>query len=386
MVYLPDDETEIGARKISYCKKCLMPDSRPRIVFDDLGVCNACRYSEEKVLGIDWAAREEEFNKVLNNYRSKDNSWDCIVPWSGGKDSSAIAFKLKYEFDMNPLLVTFSPMMPTETGNHNREELIKAGFDHIFFRPNQKVHRYLAKRFFIERGHPKIAWDAGVNTIPVQVAVQYNIPLIFYAEHGETEYGGKVLNQESAKLRTFTEVIEHQIGDDPKNWIDEKVSEKDILPYLYPNSNDVDKVDIKAYYFGYFFRWSMFENYNFIKEKIDFKIHPNGRTSGTFTNFDSIDDKMDPLYYYMQYIKFGFGRTVRDASRFIQNGHMTYHEGLENAKKYDGEFPNEHLDEVLTYLDINEEQFNEIVEKHRNDEIWNKNDGDWKLNYPLPGN
>ena len=179
----------MDARKIIYCKACTMPNSRPRVNFNDKGVCNACVNSTQKD-SVDWDMRRSEFNKILDNYRSKDGSWDCIVPWSGGKDSSAIAYKLKFEHNMNPLLITFSPMLPNEVGNSNREALIRQGFDHIFFRPDQKTHRYLAKRFFTERGNPKIAWDAGINVIPVNMAVKLNIKLVFYAEHGESEYGG----------------------------------------------------------------------------------------------------------------------------------------------------------------------------------------------------
>ncbi len=374
---------ERGSRKIKYCSKCLMPNSRPRIVFDKEGVCNACRHAEQKQVGIDWELRRKEFLEILNRFRSKDGSWDCIVPWSGGKDSSTIAYKLKYEFGMNPLLVTFSPMMPNEVGSHNRESLIRAGFDHLFFRPNQKIHRRLAKRFFIERGNQKVAWDAGVNAVPVQVAVSYRIPLIFYAEHGETEYGGKVIHKDSGKSRDFTEVIEHQIGDDPANWTDKKISENDLQSYLYPDLEKIREAGVTAYYFAYFNKWSMYENYQYIREKIDFMTHPKGRTVGTFTNFDSLDDKMDPLYYYMQYIKFGFGRAIRDASRMIQNGHMTREEGLELAGKYDSEFPQEFFDEVLEYLDLSEDEFHHIVDKHRNPEIWKKEDGGWRLRYPL---
>src|SRR5262249_35587989 len=197
------------------------------------------------------------------------------------------------------------------------------GFDHVFFRPNQDVHRRLAKRFFVERANPKVAWDAGVNTVPIQVAVHYNIPLVFYAEHGESEYGGRVLKADSNKFRDFTEVLEHQIGDDPRNWADGEVTARDLNPYLYPDLERVPAVGVRAMYFPYFFRWSMLLNYHYIKDKIDFRPHPHGRTVGTVTNFDSLDDKIDDLYYYMQFIKFGFGRCVRDTSRLIQNGHMT---------------------------------------------------------------
>jgi hypothetical protein len=285
---------------------------------------------------------------------------------------------------MNPLLVTFSPIIPNEVGNHNREEMLRGGFDSIFFRPDQRVHRHLAKRFFIERGNPKVAWDAGVNVLPVQIALKYNIKLVFYAEHGESEYGGKVIHESSSKIRDFTEVLEHQIGDDPRNWTDNRVSIGALNPYIYPNISEIQNKGVTAYYFAYFNRWSMFDNFNYIKEQIDFHTNPNGRTSGTFTDFDSLDDKIDPLYYYMQYIKFGFGRCIRDASRFIQNKHMNRDEALELCKKYDHEFPSENFNEVLDYLDLKKDEFCRIVDKHRNLEIWDKSGGNWILRNPLP--
>ncbi len=357
-----------------------MPNTRPRVVFNADGVCNACTYSELKKT-FNWPERKEEFLKLLEQHRGKQK-WDCIVPWSGGKDSSSIAYKLKFEYDMNPLLVTFSPMIPNDLATHNREAMIQAGFDHIFFRPNQKVLRNLGRRFFIERGHPKVAWDAGINSVPVQAAVNYNIPLLFYAEHGESEYGGHILNSDSSKFRDFTEVIENQVGDDPRNWLSEDVREADLAPYVYPDLSQVQKVGIKAVYFAYFFKWSMLENYEYLKTKIDFAVHPKMRTPGTFTEFDSIDDKMDNLYYYMQYIKFGFGRALRDACRMIQNNQMTREQGLELTQLYDGEFPEEHLPEVLDYLKMDYKELHKIIDLHRNQEIWKKENGKWVLRYP----
>ena len=236
------------------------------------------------------------------------------------------------------------------------------GFDSIFLSPNQLVSQKLAKRFFIERGNPKVAWDAGVNAGPIQVAINYNIPTVFYAEHGESEYGGLVLDDESEKKRDIREVIEHQIGD-------------------YPSENKLSQKNLTAYYFSYFFRWSMLENYEYVKEKMpNFKTNPNGRTRGTFTDFDSLDDKIDCLYYYMQYIKFGFGRATRDSCRMIQNNQMTRERGIELARKYDNEFPEDDFKEVLEYLDLTNEQFEEIVNKHRNQEIWKSGiNNKWEL-------
>jgi N-acetyl sugar amidotransferase len=368
--------------KMAYCKKCLMPSSRPRISFDEDGVCNACRHAEQKHNMVDWSKRKREFLDLVKKYKSRDGSWDCIVPWSGGKDSSAVAYKLKFEFGMNPLLVTFSPQFPTEVGNKNREEMIQLGFDHLFLRPNQKVHRRLARRFFIERGNQKISWDAGVNVLPVETALNYDIHLVFYAEHGESEYGGKVLHGDSIKVRDFTEVIEHQVGDDSRNWIDDKVTLNDLNPYIYPDVNKVREARIKVVYFSYFFKWSSLNNYLFAKSHWSFHTNPYGRTEGTFTDWDSIDDKSDDLYYYMQYIKFGFGRAIRDASRQIQNKQLTRKEALKLVKKYDGEFPRRYLKDMLDYLNLSEEEFLKIIDKHRNPEIWKKVNGKWMLRYP----
>lgn len=359
-----------------------MPDTRPRIVFDEAGVCNACRTADEKQT-IDWAARRAEFEALIEPYRSRDGRWDCVVPWSGGKDSSSIAWKLKFEFGLNPLLVTFAPLIPNEVGMRNRETLIQAGFDHVYFRPNQKVHRYLSRRFFIERGNPKVAWDAGVNAVPLQVAVNYQIPLVFYAEHGESEYGGRVLSEEHRKMRDITEVIEHQVGDDPRNWVDDVVAEADLNPYVYPAAPDVARVGVRAFYFAYFFRWSMYENYEYIRGKMPFATHPGGRTQGTFTDFDSLDDKSDDLYYYMQYVKFGFGRAVRDGSRLIQNAHMSRAEALQLALEHDGEFPSEHLEAMLDYLGMRRDELLETIDLHRNPELWEKQAEGWRLRYPL---
>ena len=369
---------------MKFCKVCVTPDSRPRISFEENGVCNACIYSEKKSKLINWKKREEEFLTLVKKIKDEDNSenpYNCLVPWSGGKDSTFIALKLKFEFSLRPLLITFAPLIPNNIGQYNREALIKKGFDALYFRPNQKVAKLLAKRFFIERGNPKVAWDAGINSIPVKTAINHNIKYIFYAEHGESEYGGLILDEESTKKRKFQEVIEHGIGDYPENWIDDNISPYDIEPYIFPNEEILNKNNIHSHYFSYYFKWSVNDNYRYVQKKLpDFRENEMGRTEGTFTNFDSLDDKIDDLYYYMQYIKFGFGRASRDASRFIQNGEMSREDALELIKKYDGEFPSRNIKEVLEYLEIDKFEFEEIVNKHRNEEIWKSSlNNKWEL-------
>lgn len=367
---------------VQFCKTCLMPNTRPRVEFDNNGVCNACHNAERKPK-IDWDQRRKAFLETIEEKKAQGGhpDYDCIVPWSGGKDSSYIAHRLKFEFGLNPLLVTFSPLIPNEIAVHNREEMIKLGFDHLMVRPNQAVSRRISKRFFIERGNPKIHWDAGVNSLPVRVAVNYKIPLIFYAEHGESEYGGRVLSEDSLRIRDFTEVIENQIGDDPLNWMDDEITEHDLFPYIYPDMSEVEEVGVQAMYFSYFFRWSMLQNYEYIKDKIDFRLADGGRTQGTFTNFDSLDDKIDNLYYHMQYVKFGFGRATRDACRMINNNQMDRATALQHVRDFDHEFPSHDHDAHLDYLGMSETEFMETIDKHRNREIWTFEGNQWRLNY-----
>jgi len=370
---------------INYCKLCLTPTSRPRIIFTN-NICNACINAKKKSK-VNWNNRKKEFLEIIKKIKKKSNEfnqeYDCIVPWSGGKDSSYIAHRLKFEFGLNPLLVTFSPLIINQIGEHNRQALIRKGFDSIFFRPNEKVSKELAKRFFIERGNPKVAWDAGINSVPIQIAINYKIPYVFYAEHGESEYGGLVLHKNSNKIRDFEEVIEHQIGDHPENWISENISKKDIKPYIYPSQNEIKENKITSFYFSYFFKWSMYENFNYIKKKVkEFKTLNKPRSDGTFTNFDSLDDKIDNIYYYMQYIKFGFGRATRDSSRMIQNNQMKRSKALKLVKQYDHEFPKLYFKDSLKFLDLSKENFIKLVDRHRNKEIWQIKNKKYKLKYP----
>ena len=372
---------------IRFCQKCVTPNTRPRVVFDVNNICNACINAEKKTKTINWLNRKDEFISLVEKIKKDDvgdNQYNCLVPWSGGKDSTYVALRLKHDFNLRPLLVTFSPLIPNPVGEYNREILIKNGFDAIFFRPNQKTAQILARRFFEERGNPKVAWDAGINSIPVKIAINFNIKHIFYAEHGESEYGGLVLSEDSIKERNNQEVIEHIIGDYPQNWVNDDISLFDVSPYIFPLENTLKEKKITSHYFSYYFKWSINENYKFVKKSLpNFKENELGRTEGTFTNFDSLDDKIDDLYYYMQYVKFGFGRATRDASRFIQNGEMTRDQAIEIVRKYDGEFPSRNHTVVLDYLEINNLDFEEIVNKHRNNEIWEINNNSWILRVKL---
>ncbi|KKL17670.1 hypothetical protein LCGC14_2483220, partial [marine sediment metagenome] len=168
----------------------------------------------------------------------------------------------------------------TDVGRRNFGQVANAGFDILYWRVDQNVSRKLARRFLVERGHPKQHYDAGVNAVPVRTAVQFDIPLIFYAEHGESEYGGLVLDEESQRTRNLTEVLENQVGDDPRNWAADGLSERDLYPYIYPNRMDIERVGVKAFYFSYFFPWDIHKNAEFCQSEFGFKrIEPRSDAS-----------------------------------------------------------------------------------------------------------
>jgi len=365
-----------------FCKGCFMPSSRPRINFNESGFCNGCVYNRERKKEVDWSGRKNSLREIISSRKKPENNpnYDCVVAWSGGKDSSAVALRLKEELDLNPLLVTFSPLIPTIEGDQNRRSLLRQGFDSILVSPSLRTSSYLSRRFLVERGDPKVHWNAGINSVTINIASALRIPIVFYAEHGESEYGGKVINTESSLRRNLDEILENQIGDDPINWIDDILAERDLEPYLIDGPK-LASLDIL--YFAHFFPWDVVQNLNYVERSIRFRRNPRGRTYGTFTDFDSLDDTMDDLYYYMQFIKFGFGRCLRDCARQIQKSRMTREEAFDLINKFDGEYPVESIPLTLEFLQLNQNELENIIDTHRRKDLWEKNGNNWILKHKL---
>lgn len=373
---------------IRYCIRCVMPSTRPRIVFDDEGVCNACRNAERKAT-VDWDGRRKEF-LTLADQKRKHPVYDCIVPFSGGKDSAVVALTMR-DLGLRPLLVTFGQMMWTEVGRRNFHKVADAGFDIHYWRVNQKVCRKLARRFFIERGHPKAHYDAAVNAVPLITAINFRIPLVVFAEHGESEYGGLVRNSEATRERDRAEVLEHLVGDDARNWTVDGLTEKDLYPYIYPSPEDISRVGATAVYASYFFKWDVYANAVRVANELGFERARNGtkvgpcswgKSDGSFEGFDSIDDKIDDLDYFMMHVKFGFGRATRMACRMLQNGHLTRQEALAFVRRHDGEPPQTHSDDIRAYLGFKPKELGRLIDRHRNAELWEFDGSFWKLRSP----
>jgi N-acetyl sugar amidotransferase len=385
--------------EVKYCKRCVISnqrpssvvefknrptDAKPTIMFDNEGVCSACRYVEIKEK-IDWAQRENELKELCDKYRSPNGSYDCIVPGSGGKDSTFTAHILKFKYGMNPLTVTWAPHLYTETGWHNFQKWIHAGLDNMLYSPNGKLHRLLTKLAFENLVHPFQPFIIGQRHIGPRFAALYGIPLVFYGEN-QAEYGNDIRENDRPTMdpsffyEPETNLEKIFLGGLPaakliKNY---KVEKKDLNPYLPVDSSRMKEIGLQVHYLGYYLKWDPQECYYYSVEHTGFK--PNSeRTEGSYSKYSSIDDKIDPLHYYTTFIKFGIGRATYDAAQEIRNGKITREEGVALVKRYDAEFPQKYFKEILEYIDSTEERFWNIINNARSPHLWTRDNGEWKL-------
>jgi len=376
---------------VRYCCRCVMSNQRPRILFDDEGICSACRFAEFKASSIDWNERHQELCHLLDKFRSTDGSFDVVVPCSGGKDSSTIAHRLKHEFGMNPLCVTFSPPIYSEIGWQNLQSFIKAGFNHILVSPSGAVHRPLTRLCFEVFGDHNEIFDRGQMAAPFRVAMNYGIKLVMYGENGEAEYGGTTdFNlRPSPPWHEFERIYYSQKLDKIVRLAQEKnylsaVSESDLYHYQLPPIESLRSQGVEMHWFGYYKNWVPQENFYYASEHTGFVANPEGRTEGTYSKYAQLDDATDGFLYYMMFIKYGFGRATSDAAHEVRDGHLTRDEAVLLVRKFDGEFPSRNFEEFLDYCQITEDVFWLTVDRYRQPHIWRKgSNGEWKLRNPV---
>jgi len=389
-------------KNVVFCKKCVMSNQRPTsatefkhninsikktLNIDSEGICDACRTNEEKEK-INWEKREKELLKLLDRYRRSDGYYDCLVPGSGGKDSAYQAHVLKYKYGMNPLTYTWPPILYTDYGYNNWKNWIEiGGFDNITIKPNGNVMKKLTKLSIENIYHPFQTFFFGQKNLAPKIAAKFNIPLIFYGEN-EAEYGNPIADNQSSLRDKAIFAANNQDdiylgGVSVKNLIkDHGLTYNDLYTFLPPSLEDIDKSKTEVHYLGYYLKWIPQEVYYYAVENTGFKARPF-RTQGTYSKYNSIDDKIDDLHYFTTFIKFGIGRTTYDASQEIRNKHLTRDEAINLVKKYDGEFPDKYFNEIMDYLDINPDYFkNELADKFRSPHLWGKDkDGNWKLRH-----
>ena len=406
-------------QEITYCKSCTysnqkpnsekeythkISSSKPVVSFDELGVCSACQVAEMKK-HINWEEREKQLQELCDKYRSKSGEYDCIVPGSGGKDSFYTAYILKYKYNMNPLTVTWAPHLYTPWGWDNFQSWIHAGFDNQLLTPNGRVHRLLTRIAIENIFHPFQPFIMGQMYMPPRIALQLDIPLVFYGEN-PVEYG----NDKSTFLETPKKESVYFSSDKTDNIFiaglstteliqDFGLSSSDLQPYLPLDSSRHDSTQLNVQYLGYYLPWHPQDLYYFAVENGGFKASPE-RTSGTYSKYSSIDDKIDDLHYYCTYIKFGIGRATYDSAQEIRNGEINRDEAISLIMRYDGEYPSRFEKECLEYLSIPDNQcpiaahrfeknmidsnyFRKLSDKFRSPHLWEYSNGNWRLRKPI---
>lgn len=384
--------------KVVFCKRCVMSNQRPStspelrktttqidtVGFDDDGVCHACKFADLKKQ-IPWKEREEALLKLLDKHRSKDGSWDVIVPGSGGKDSAYVSHVLKKRYGMNPLTVTWPPHTYTDIGWKNFQAwLRKGGFDNISLTPNPKVHATLTRLAFLNLLNPFQPFIIGQKKLAPRIAVEKGIPLIMYGEN-QAEYHNKLSENHSPLMDrahyTHTPGQKMFFGGVEIDALKEfGIGRGDLAPYLPIPEEAAVKLGVEIHYMSYYHEWKPQENYYYSVEHTGFEPNPE-RSEGTYSKYASLDDRVDGFHYYTMFIKFGQGRAMNDAAHEIRDGHITREEAVALVHKYDGEFPKKYFQEFLEYINITEQEFWEAVDRNRSPHLWEKRGSEWVLKH-----
>ena len=353
---------------------------------DNSGICDACKVSEKKKKEINWEEREQELLKLLDKYRKNDGSYDCLVPGSGGKDSVYAAHVLKYKYDMHPLLTTWPPILYTDYGFQNFRNWIEVGgFDNITFKQNGKAMKLLTKLSIENLLHPFQTFILGQKNLAPKISAKFGLDLVFYGEN-EAEYHNPLADN-SKSLRdkayfTYNNLDDLYIAGLPVKQLLEEydLDRVDLNTFLPLPAEEFEKTDMQIHYLGYYLKWVPQEVYYYAVENTNFQARPF-RTQGTYSKYNSIDDKIDDLHYYTTFIKYGIGRATYDASQEIRNNHITREEGQALVKRFDGEFPDRYFNEVMDYLGMDPQRFHDLCDEFRSPHLWDKSGGEWRLRH-----
>ena len=358
-----------------YCKKCLMPATRPRIQFNENGVCNACSWADEKP-AIDWTSRWDELETLCEKYRSRNKDrFDVIVPYSGGKNGAYIAYTLKHKLGMNPLCITIRPPMEDPIGVQNIKNFQDRGYDHVMITPNRVIERQIDKDNFVNKGIPMHAFMIAVQTAIMRAAANFDIPFVMYAEEGETEYGGSEKLKNSPTYSIDDGIKFYLSGVDPSKYTSQ-FSESQLYWFLYPPKQDIKKLKPEICHWSYFEDFVNYKHYLVAKEHLGLAERAE-RNIGAIENFSATDTNLIHLYFYLMYLKFGFGRTTSEVGNEIRRGAMTRKQGINIVNKFDGEYPERHIDSYLEYYDMSSAEFDAVLDKWANKDLFEKLDGRW---------
>ncbi|QPJ62164.1 MAG: N-acetyl sugar amidotransferase [Candidatus Nitronauta litoralis] len=358
---------------LRYCSQCVMPDTKPDLKFDEEGVCSACR-SYEKRVEVDWDSRRKELDTIVDRYRSKDSSnWDCVIPVSGGKDSTYQVVRV-LQMGLNPLCVTATTCHLSDIGRKNIENIKSLGVDYVEFSPNIQIRRKLNRIGLTQVGD--ISWPehVGIFTIPIRTAVEYNIPLIVWGENSQNEYGGPAAAQENNVLnRRWLEEFGGLLGLRVTDLVGmEGIEKRHLIPYTYPTDEELKSVGVTGIFLGYYIPWDGYANALLAQGKGFASLETT--VEGSIVNYENLDNHQTGIHDYFKFLKFGFGRATDLACLHLRRGRITRADAMDLVKEHDGRFPWTYLgkpiEEILDPLEISLDQFIKICDRFTNKKIF----------------
>ena len=362
---------------IKYCRNCVYPETKPDLTFDEEGICDACRFANVKDT-TDWESRREELVKIFNKFKNKDGSnYDCVIPVSGGKDSTYQTYMVKEEFGLNPLCVSYHLPEFTDLGRKNLENLKRLGVDCLEFTPNPEICQKMQKIALIEFGDAQWPEHFGIFTVPVQVAVRYNIPLIVWGENPQAEYGGPLEDSTNSYLDSkWCKEYGTRVGGQSNSYFGPEVmlqygiDRKFLNPYIYPPDDEIKRVGVTGIFLGSFLKWNIKNQLEKVRE-LGFTLH-EGPSEGTFTNYENLDNKIQGIHDYFKWLKFGYGRSTDNASIQIRLNWINREEAMKLVREYEGKLPEKYLNEFLEQWNMSRDEFFKIADKFTNKELFKK--------------
>ncbi len=367
---------KINVEDVCWCSNCLTMSTRPRITFDERGWCNACLWTKKKKT-LQWDEREKELVDLLYKHKRKDGHFDCLVPVSGGKDGSYVAYNLKHKYGMNPLALTVTPALALELGDRNLRAFVESGYNHISINPSHEAMRVLNRTGFIEMGFPYYGWLIAIHTAVIRAAIGFGIDLIFYGEDGEVEYGGSTETSKNPIYDVHYQKKVYLEGGYDKVLAASGLTNDDLFFFRFPGDDELQSNPIQLTHWSYFENWDPYRNYLVAKEHCGLK-EAEGSNSGTFTNFSQNDQALYSLHTYLMYLKFGFGRANQDACIEVRRGAMDRAQAVNLVRLYDGHYPEEFMEQYLGYYQMTQAEFDAVLDRYANQDLFTKIDGRWK--------
>jgi N-acetyl sugar amidotransferase len=354
---------------IRYCTKCIFPETKPDLFFNEAGVCSACQAASQKNVSIDWAQRKSDFEKIINHYKKKPGEigYDCLIPVSGGKDSTYQVYFMKEVYGLNPLCVCFETTNLSEIGKNNIDNISKMGVDVIYFKKNYKAYRSMVVEGFKRVGDEMWPNHLGIFTVPIHFAVKFNIPLVIWGENPQQEYGGPLESVQNKHLnRRWMEEFGGLLGNRIQDMVGlDGLTEKELTPYFYPSDEDIERVGLTGIFLGHYFFWDARAQLEIVKNH-GFNVKEDGPVEGTYTNYENLDEKMHGLHDYLKFVKYGFGRATDHACIDIRNNRLTRHEAVELVKQYDGKYPHYAIQEFIKYSGMSKQEIDSIIDSFTN--------------------